>query len=123
MNCVDLLRRIYIKSAKHRIEIAPVYYKIASMSDSIDGWTWATVKCSGCNSRINAAGHAVYVGEDNILSGRESWAYLCSECCSRDDLEHIDYCMHLIDEFQLTGVNALIVMWGGFDKIPADMLL
>lgn len=115
---IDKLRRHFMSSAKSGLIGIPIVFPLPS--DQSDGWH--DVRCHACHCHM-ASGRTVFLGDVNPLSRYEAWVYICSSCCDPALIDHLVVAIENVVELNLTGVGALIMIWGSFDNIPADMLM
>ncbi len=115
---IDKLRRHFLRSARVALNGVPVVFRFPS--DISEGW--GGIRCHGCKQAMTS-GSTIYLGEINPLSKFEPWVYICLACCSTQEVDKLVASIDAIIDLELTGVNALIMIWGSFDNIPADMLL
>lgn len=115
---IHALRRHLMSSAKVPLRSLPVSFSISKDVDR----GWDKTLCNVCNKYIDS-GNAIYMGESNPILKYEAWIYICHNCCSQGDIEHLEHAADIIIDLELTGINALMMLWGSFDNIPADLLL
>lgn len=98
-------------------------YKLKSLIDKVDRLLYSKTKCDYCSEFVDDEAMALFSSHNVALAGKDEWLYICSKCCTYEDMTTLKVCLEIIEEYNLSGVDALIMIWGSFDNIPADMLL